>query len=164
MAAWHYIKGRWWIFAIPLIVSTFIGGAMIYFDTIGAPEMRPPRPWHQSLLFLGIVFIVFPWISMLWTIMRIRRGQMKETDLLEKGIRGQATIVSVEETGLYTNDIPEIEMVLDVRSGVHPDRRIICREHVNLIDLPRLIPGKDIIVILDPDDNENILVLPGDVR
>lgn len=157
--AWCYIKGRWWIFAIPLTVFTLVGAAMIFMDTIADPAKSPVPPWYESLLFLGIFFILIPWIGTLLIVLSIRRGQQRERDLLERGVRGLGTLISVSETGLYTNDIPQIEMIIDIRSGIHPDCRISHREHVNLTDLHKLVPGRELTVIVDPDDHENILVI-----
>lgn len=159
MAAWHYIKGRWWIFAIPLVIFTGIGITLIILDTVAAPVMRPPRPWYNSMLFLGIIFVLSPWISTAWVMRRVRKGQRREEHLLDHGVRGRATLVSVAETGLYTNDVPEVEMVLDIRSGTGPDRRQAYREHVSLIDLPRLTPGREFSILVDPEDPESVLVL-----
>ena len=159
MAAWRYIKGSWWIFAIPLVVFTGVGIALIFFDTIAAPAMRPTPPWYESMLFLGIIFILSPWIGTAWVMRKVRKGQRREEHLLDHGVRCRATLVSVAETGLYTNDVPEVEMVLDIRSGTGPDRRQAYREHVSLIDLPKLTPGREFTILVDPDDPESVLVL-----
>lgn len=159
MTAWHRIKGRGWIFAIPIVVFTLVGTALILLDVVADPVMRPGPPWYESFLFLGIFFILAPWIATLWVVLFIKRGQREERDLLERGIRGEATLISISETGLYTNNIPQVEMVLDIRWCTHPEYRVVHREHVNLIDLPILVPGRELAVVIDPDNHDNILVL-----
>ncbi|MCD4701502.1 MAG: hypothetical protein K8S24_06560 [Candidatus Aegiribacteria sp.] len=158
MAAWHYIKGRWWIFAIPTVSFLIIGTALVILDTVADPSPGWSRPWYDSMLFLGIFFIISPLVAILWILGWTRRGRHIERELLERSIPGRAIIVSIMETGLYTNNVPEVEMVLEVVTDMHPAYRVVHREHVNLIALSKFLPGVEIEVRVDSKDKGNILL------
>lgn len=156
MAAWHYIKGRWWIFAIPTVIPALVGAAMIYFH-FNATSF-PPRPWYESLLTLGIIFIVSPILSLLWVMLKVSRGQHHERELLERGVRCTAILDSVQETGLWTNDVPELEMVLLVDLGGGDPIRVVHREHVSVVNIHKLVPGSGVGVVIDPASPENLML------
>jgi len=156
MAAWHYIKGRWWIFAIPTVVPALVGAAMIYFHFNAT--FIPPRPWYESLLTLGIFFVVSPVLSLLWVMRKVSRGQRHERELLERGVHTTAVLESVQETGLWTNNVPELEMVFLVDLGGETPVRIVHREHVSVVNIHKLVPGARINVVVDPASPEDMIL------
>lgn len=158
MTAWYYIKGRWWIFAIPTVFFVIIGTVLVIMETVADTSPGWNRPWYDSMLFLGIFFIISPLVAIGWILSWTRRGQSIERKMLERSIPGRAIIVSASETGLYTNDVPEVEMVLEVVTDMHSTYRVVHREHVNLINLSKLQPGAEIEVRVDSKDRENILL------
>jgi len=158
MAAWQYIKGRWWIFVIATVPFVIIGAALIIFDTVADPSPNWDPPWYDSFLFLGIFFVVSPFIGMWLVTRKVRRSQRVEQEILARSVPGRATVISVTETGLYTNNVPEVDIVLDVSTDEHSEYRITHREHVGLLNLSRLLPGKEIEVRVDSTDRNSILL------
>lgn len=158
MAAWHYIKGRWWIFIIATVPFVLIGSALIILDTVADSTPGWDPPWYNSMLFLGVLFIVFPLAGMWWTLRSIKRGQRIEREMLERSIPGRAVVISIMETGLCSNDVPELEITLEVVTEMYSAYRVVHREHINLIDLPKLRPGEEIDVRVDSRDRQNILI------
>lgn len=112
----------------------------------------------QQLLLLGILFIVSPALQMWWTLRKIHNGQKAETELIARSTIGHATVIAIEETGLYTNDVPEVEILLEVYSGNNSTYRVTHKEHVNLSDLPGLTPGSEIAIRIDSLDRKNIFI------
>jgi len=156
MAAWHPIKGRWWIFAIPIAVFSVVGAALILFH--GAATPVSPVNTHGSLLYLGILFLAGPWAALLWVLLATGRGRRRERRLLEHGIPGTAVLESVMETGLRTNEVPQLEMVLLVTCGEGPPRRVKHRAYVGILDLHKCVPGATLDVTVNPGSPDDLLV------
>lgn len=131
---------------------------MVILDTVANPSPALHRPWFDSMLFLGILFIITPFVGIGWILIWTRRGQRIERKMLKRSIPGRATVVSIEETGMYTNNVPEVEMVLEIVTDLYPAYRVVHREYVNPIDLSKLLPGAEIEVRVDSKDRDNILL------
>ncbi len=158
MAKWEYIRGSWWIFVIPHIVFLTIGIVLLtaYSNGLRTPESS----WFpmDEILFLGIVFIVFPPIATLFLIFRINKHNRKQDLIIKDGIELQGEILSVCETGLEVNDTPEIEMMLLIEFPDGTKQEIKHRCFVNLLDLSKLSPGISIPVCIDPIKTERLVV------
>ncbi|MCK5785924.1 MAG: hypothetical protein KAH54_05115 [Candidatus Sabulitectum sp.] len=152
--AWYYIKGRWWIFVIATVPFFVLGVVFIWLHF----DASWHREWYNSLLFLGILFIISPILQLWWTLRKIHRGQKNESELIARSTIGCATVISLEETGLYTNDIPEVEILLEVHSKDDTTYRLTHREHVNLSDLPGLAPGSEIAIRVDSLNRKNVFL------
>jgi hypothetical protein len=156
MAAWHPIRGRWWIAAIPIAVFSVVGAALILFHDAATP--LSPGNAHGSLLHLGILFLVGPWVALLWVLLATGRGRRRERRLVEHGIRGTAVLESVRETGLRINEVPQLEMELLVTCGEGPPRRVRHQAFVGILDLHRCIPGATLDVAVNPGSPDDLLV------
>ncbi len=152
--AWSYIKGRWWIFLVATLPFVILGVVFIrlHYTTSGQHE------WYNSLLLLGIVFILSPLLQMWWTLRKIHNGQKAEKELIARSTIGHATVIAIKETGLCTNDVPEVEILLEVHSHDNSTYRVTLREHVNLSNLSELTTGSGIAIRIDTLDNQNILL------
>ena len=153
--AWYYIKGRWWIFVIATVPFFALGIVFIWLHF----DASWHREWYNSLLFLGILFIISPILQMWWTLRKIHRGRKDESELMAGSTIGYATVVSLEETGLYTNDVPEVEILLEVHAEGHSPYKIVHREHVDISRLPGLSPGSKTEIRIDSQNRENILLV-----
>ncbi len=158
MSAWRYIPGRWWIFAIPLVVFLFVGVALLVAYSNG---LRTPDTWFpmDEILFLGILFIVFPPLFTILLVFNIRKGNRREEKLLRDGIQLEAILLSMTETGTTVNNAPEIEMELSLEL---PDGSTINVKHrcfVSLLDLANLSIGDRLPVVMDPENPDRIVVL-----
>ena len=160
--AWYYIKGRWWIFVIATVPFLLLGIVFIWLHF--STTMHMHRPWYDSLLFLGILFIISPIVQIWWTISRIHSGRRREKQLIERSVPGHGTVISLRETGLCTNDIPEVEIVLDVTTVTSLAYRVIHKEHVNPADLSSLFPGAVVKILVDALDKDRILLALSEER
>lgn len=156
---WKYIPGRWWIFAIPVVVFVLIGAGLIILDIIGDPSPQMEPGFLNSFTTLGVFFVISPFVA-IWMIFRMtRKGQKRETWLIENGMKGHTTIISVMETGLTTNNVPQLEMKLEVTPAGGESYRMVHRDHFSLIHLHRLVPGAEFPVFISKDDPEDLLFI-----
>jgi hypothetical protein len=157
--AWQYIPGRWWIFAIPIVVFVLVGSGLIIFDIIGDPSPQMKPGFLNSFTTLGVFFILSPLVALLMISRMVRKRQKRETLLIENGMKGIATIISVNETGLTTNNVPQLEMELEVSAAGRESYRTIHRDHISLIHLHRLVPGAEFPVFVSRDDPDDLLFI-----
>ncbi len=155
--AWRRIPGTWWIAAIPVFVFVSAGTCLIIFDIIADPLPESGFSFPNSFTVLGVFFILSPIVALLLISRMVRRGQKRETMLIENGIKGHAAIISVAETGLTTNNVPQFEMELEVTPDGGELYRTIHRDHISLIHLHRLVPGAEFPVFINRDDPDDLL-------
>jgi len=157
--AWHYIPGRWWIAAIPVTVFALVGAGLIVFDIIADPSPHMEPQFLNSFTTLGIFFLLSPFVALFMVFRMVSRGQKREALLIENGIRGLASIISVRETGLTTNNVPQLEMQLEVSTSQGDSYRTVHRDHISLIHLSRLVPGAEFPVFINRDDPDDLLLI-----
>ena len=88
-------------------------------------------------------------ISLLPVFRLVMRGQSNRA-LMAKGQRAQATIVSVQQTGTFVNNNPQVSLVLDVRPDAGPGFQARAVHVVPMVALPRIQPGNVVPVRYDP--------------
>ena len=76
----------------------------------------------------------------------------EDPDVQVAGLAGQATIVSLSESGPYVNQRPTITMDLDVELPERERYRAQARQPVGRLVIGRLAPGETIPVRVDPND------------
>jgi len=158
MSAWRYIPGRWWIFAIPHVTFLIVGAAILVAYANG---LRAPDTWFpmDEMLFLGIFFIAFPPLFTAILLLKIRKGNIREEELLRSGIPVEAILLSMTETGTTVNNAPEIEMELSMTLPNGNIGKVRHRCFISILDLAGLSPGDRLPVRIDPEDPDNIVVL-----
>lgn len=112
------------------------------------------------LLAVGILAMaVIPFIIIVIFFILKRRRAMH---LLENGVRGTAVVKTLSTTGLEINNIPQIEILLEVTLPNIPTYTINKRAAVPMIYYPRMQPGMTINVAADPtrlDDQKYLGIL-----
>jgi hypothetical protein len=81
-----------------------------------------------------------------------------ETDVGADGLQGQATIVSLRESGPYVNNRPTITMDLDVKLPGRAEYRAESKAAVGRLVIGRLQPGATIPVRVDAGDPAKVSV------
>ncbi len=82
----------------------------------------------------------------------------RETNLRENGLRCQARILSVEQTGTYVNELPQIEFLLEITSPYGEIYQLKHKEVVGMLSLGSIQAGAIIPVYIDPNNKKNILL------
>jgi hypothetical protein len=82
-------------------------------------------------------------------------SQKRAQELAAVGIRGEATILSVQDTGMRINDNPRVAMVLDVRLPNMPPYQIQKTITVSIVQLAQVQVGAVVAVLVDPSAPQN---------
>jgi hypothetical protein len=112
-------------------------------------------------LTIGIIFIsclcVFGVIAFSYLLYFIfaRSKRKKAEALLETGQQGEATVLSLEDTGVKINDNPRVRIGLEVRLEGYPQYRVEKTTTIPLIRLSQVQVGSQIAIIADPSDPSN---------
>jgi hypothetical protein len=102
---------------------------------------------------LGVVGLgLLVWAS------KMSKGLEEADRLREVGLEGTARIVSAEQTGMYMNENPLVEMDLDVTVGGRPPYRVHHKDWIPLIMLGTLSSGLALPVRVDPQDPSKVLI------
>ncbi|MFW6051708.1 MAG: hypothetical protein ACODAU_11060 [Myxococcota bacterium] len=123
-------------------MGPLIGGAM----TIGVALFVLPR-------FTGMIS------SMTSQIMPSLQQLEQNQSLLQTGLDGTAKIVSAQETGQYINMQPQVQLVLDVAHPNGQGYQVTTLALVSQLNMPRVQPGADVPVKIDPADPQQVAVV-----
>lgn len=108
---------------------------------------------------MGGAFIVFPVLGALGVYYYYKRINDREMFLINEGIRGEAEILSREQTGTYINEQPQVKFKLLITTPDSAPYEVEHKEIVNLLDMGSIPEGKKVPVVVHPDNPEDILLL-----
>jgi hypothetical protein len=85
----------------------------------------------------------------------MRNNQKRAQELIEKGTQGEATILSLQDTGMLINNQPRVVMVLEVRVAMRPPYQVTKSVTIPLIRLSQVQTGSIVQVMVDLSDPTN---------
>ncbi len=119
-----------------------IGGAILW---VVMPEVLVGQIWVGVASLLTVIFLL------------IGRGAKRARDIIKAGIRGEATILGAEQTGVYINNQPRVKLKLHVQSpySEFEDEKT---ETVPLISLGLLTSGRPLVIYMDPQNSNEYVI------
>ncbi|NYB51264.1 MAG: hypothetical protein HVN35_01680 [Methanobacteriaceae archaeon] len=154
---WQVSNKLWVITTAPLVL---VGVGMIVYGLMVSPEALNDDgyPLNNFLFIMGGAFIVFPLLGALGVYYYYKRINDRETYLLNEGIRGEAEILSREQTGTYINEQPQVKFKLRITTPAET-YELEHKEIVNLLDMGSIPVGRKVTVMIHPDNPKDILLV-----
>lgn len=84
-----------------------------------------------------------------------RKNRQKAEELMAKGTQGEATILTLEDTGMRVNDNPRVKMDLEIRMPYGMPYKITKTVTIPLIRLSQIQVGSVVPVMVDMTDPGN---------
>ncbi|MDD4811370.1 MAG: hypothetical protein PHY53_09325 [Methanobacterium formicicum] len=155
---WKTSNKLWLITTAPLVI---VGLGFIIFGFMTTPEALTDDGYSLKTFyyFMGGAFIVFPVLGALGVYYYYKRINDREMFLINEGIRGEAEILSREQTGTYINEQPQVKFKLLITTPDSAPYEVEHKEIVNLLDMGSIPEGKKVPVVVHPDNPEDILLL-----
>ena len=155
---WKTSNKLWLITTAPLVI---VGLGFIIFGLMTTPEALTDDGYSLKTFyyFMGGAFIVFPVLGALGVYYYYKRINDREMFLINEGIRGEAEILSREQTGTYINEQPQVKFKLLITTPDSAPYEVEHKEIVNLLDMGSIPEGKNVPVVVHPDNPEDILLL-----
>lgn len=137
-----------------------VGLGMIFFGFTVSPEALTDDgyPLNTFLFIMGGSFVIFPVMGALGVYYYYKRINDRETFLMNDGIRGEAEILSREQTGTYINEQPQVKFKLLITTPMDT-YELEHKEIVNLLDMGSIPVGRKIPVMVNPDNPEDIILI-----
>jgi len=160
-SVWTPIRGRWWIWAIPIFVFIVTGGGIILLAGGVPPGIEGSFPGidrRTEMHLLGVFFIVFPALFSVGLASRLRRGAREADRLRAEGIPCSAVVLDAEPTGTSINDVPEYRVSLEVHPPDRPDYETTMKVCVGMLSLESLRPGTELRAWVERDGGPGLLV------
>ena len=82
-------------------------------------------------------------------------NRQRAQELASVGIRGEATILSLQDTGMRINDNPRVAMVLEIRLPNMPPYQVQKTITVSIVQLAQVSVGAVVAVLVDPSAPNN---------
>ena len=126
----------------------------IIFIAVGATLNSMPymQMSDNMLSIMGGVFIVLALLIGAYTVV-VKRA---DTDFEMNAIRGEAIILSREQTGMYLNNQPQVRFKLKISLPGQEPYEIEHKKFVNLIDVGSIAVGSKVPVLVDSRNNKKI--------
>ena len=84
-----------------------------------------------------------------------RRGRKKAEALMETGQQGQATVLSLEDTGVLINNNPRVRIGLEVHIEGYQPYRVVKTMTIPMIKISQVQVGSEIAILADPSEPDN---------
>ena len=85
----------------------------------------------------------------------MRNNQKRVQELMKTGTQGEATILSLKDTGTRINDDPRVTVTLDIRMPNRPPYQVTKTLTIPLINLSQVQTGSVVAVLVDLTDPTN---------
>ena len=126
----------------PLIALFLIGGIAFWITT---PGIFIGQIWVGVAVLLIVIFAL------------VGRAGARRDRLIREGIHGTATVLGMEQTGVYINEQPQVHLRLRVEApGITP-YDVERKEVVPMLALGSLSQGQ-LSVAIDPEDHDRVVV------
>lgn len=150
---WVLNRGWWWtqvILLAPGVVALVIGildrGARTSDDVM-------------TLWMFGIVWIFLQLMILGAIFFFMNRQKQRAEYFRENGIPGTATILAAATTGTTVNDMPQIELKLEITASDRDRYTITDKRCWNPLSLAGLEKGAELMVLIDPHHPKKIMFL-----
>lgn len=88
----------------------------------------------------------------------IRRRVGPNRQLLQQGTPGEATILGVQQTGMYVNNQPQAKLTLEVRVPGWEAYQAETKMIIPMVNIPQFQPGAVFPVKVDPNDRNKVVL------
>jgi len=141
----------WWTrrFWITPVVFIFVGILLIGLGFVTVPNGQ------TFLMYLGGFFIFCALLIVAFFVLVNRT----EDNFEKNAIRGEAIILSREQTGIYLNNQPQVRFQLTVSLPGEEPYQIEHKEVVKLLDLGSISVGATIQVLVDPRNKKKMKIV-----
>jgi hypothetical protein len=85
----------------------------------------------------------------------MKNNQKRTEELIQKGTQGEATILSLQDTGMRINDNPRVQVELEINVAMRPPYRVTKSVTLPLIRMSQVQTGSVVQVMVDLSDPTN---------
>ena len=147
---WVLNKGWWGVWVVllaPGVIALVIG--------ILNPGARTDD--DMPLRAFGIIWIALQLLILGAILFFMKRQKRQAAYFLKNGIPGTATILSAGTTGTTINDMPQIELQLEIEAPGRNRYTITDKRCWNPLSLAKLQKGAKLAVLVDPEHPKKIM-------
>lgn len=113
---------------------------------------------HFDLLIITVLSLVVTFAIIFVVFRRVLSGIKQQNQLLDTGVPAEATILSLEDTGVQLSNNPQVRLMLEVRPTDRPSYQTETKCFVSFLKLAQLQPGSNVQVRVDPVDPNRVAV------
>lgn len=149
---WVLNKG-WWSIWVILLAPGVIALAVGLLNPGARTDDNLPLP------AFGIIWILLQFLIMGAILFFMRLQKKRAAYFLANGVPGAATILDAATTGTTINDMPQIELKLEIEAPGRNNYVITDRRCWNPLSLARLQKGARLKVLVDPQRPKKVMFL-----
>lgn len=131
----------------PIITFFLVGGLLFWYFL---PAIGIGQIWVAVSLLLVVVYGAISW--------KVGKGRARQARLMSEGLRGFATILEAEGTGIAVNHRPQLRMRLRVELPGRAPYEIDHREVVPFLGLESIGPNRRVAVFVDREKPDQLVI------
>lgn len=110
------------------------------------------------IVVISLVATIVPLGLAGFFIFRLMKGSAERQKILQSGVPATAQVISVQQTGTYINNQPEVMATLMVQRAGSPPYQVNATLILSMLEIPRLQPGASVAVKVDPSDPQKVAI------
>lgn len=150
-------------FALALVAIPFIIIGVLFiilsFNTDPNARTGDGYPLRTFYLIFGCFFIILI-LGIVAGIVLVTYRQQRRIEWFKKfGIPAEAEIISAEQTGVYINKLPQVQLKLNVSTGMGSPYMVTIKKVFTYQEIGKLLPGTKLRALVHPQKPHKILLL-----
>lgn len=144
-----------------MVPFLLLGLFFLYLGTEALPGEMTDDGYPLDIFYyaMGAWFIGLPIVLALGLSLFFMAVGRKKSNLAANGIKGHATILATEQTGVFINENPQVRFKLQVEIPGRPPFEVLHKQVVELINLYAIAPGSVHTVYVDPANAHSLLLI-----
>lgn len=139
--------GLMWMIGAPIITFFLVGGLLFWYFL---PAIGIGQIWVAVSLLLVVVYGAISW--------KVGKGRARQARLTSEGLRGFATVLEAEGTGMAVNHRPQVHMRLRVEIPDREPYELEHREILPFLGLESIGLNRRVAVFVDREDPNQLVI------
>lgn len=110
------------------------------------------------IVILSVSFLI-TYVVLSRTLFPLLKKRKLNRYLIKEGTEAEATLLNMEQTGMYVNNLPQVKLQLQVQPGIGRNFVAETSEILSFIDLAHIKVGNTVRVKYNPMNNKEIMLV-----
>jgi hypothetical protein len=148
------------VFVLIQVIFTLVGVGMLIAGYLAAPDSLTDDgfPLNKFFYMMGAFFIVWPILLFGVINFFMKRAAQNIEQLKAHGLKGSTRILSMDQTGVRINHVPQVKMQLDIKTDMGERYQTSYKKCLPQMYYSLIKPDAVFTVYIDPKNRNKLYV------